>query len=37
MADTEPVGIVGLGLGDAQAGLALSTEAGWNQNEAGFS
>ena len=34
MADTEPVDIVGLGLGDAQAGLALSTEAGWNQNEA---
>ena len=34
MADTEPVDIVGLGLGDAEAGLALSTEAGWNQNEA---
>ena len=34
MADTEHIDIVGLGLGDAQAGLALSTEAGWNQNEA---
>ena len=34
MADTEPIGIVELGLGDAQAGLVLSTEAGWNQNEA---
>ena len=34
MADTEPVDIVELGVGDAQAGLVLSTEAGWNQNEA---
>jgi GNAT superfamily N-acetyltransferase len=34
MAATEPIDIVELGLGDAQAGLALSTEAGWNQNEA---
>ena len=34
MAATEPVDIVELGVGDAQAGLALSTEAGWNQNEA---
>jgi len=34
MADIEPVDIVELGVGDAQAGLALSTEAGWNQNEA---
>ena len=28
------VGIVELDIGDAQAGLVLSTEAGWNQNEA---
>jgi GNAT superfamily N-acetyltransferase len=34
MAATEPVDIVALGVGDAQAGLVLSTEAGWNQNEA---
>jgi GNAT superfamily N-acetyltransferase len=34
MAATEPVDIVELGVGDAQAGLALSIEAGWNQNEA---
>jgi GNAT superfamily N-acetyltransferase len=34
MADTEPVSIVELGIGDARAGLALSTEAHWNQNEA---
>ena len=34
MAATEPVEIVALGVGDAQAGLALSTEARWNQNEA---
>jgi GNAT superfamily N-acetyltransferase len=34
MAATEPIDIVELGLGDAQAGLVLSTEAGWNQNEA---
>ena len=34
MAATEPVDIVELGVGDAQAGLILSTEAGWNQNEA---
>ena len=34
MADTEPIDIVELGIGDAQAGLVLSTEAGWNQNEA---
>ena len=34
MADTEHIEIVELGVGDAQAGLALSTEAGWNQNEA---
>jgi GNAT superfamily N-acetyltransferase len=34
MADTEPVDIVELGIGDAPAGLVLSTEAGWNQNEA---
>src|SRR5260370_39155394 len=33
MADTEPISIVELGVGDAQAGLALSTEAHWNQNE----
>ena len=34
MAATEPVDIVRLGAGDAQAGLVLSTEAGWNQNKA---
>ncbi|MGX9427681.1 MULTISPECIES: GNAT family N-acetyltransferase [Bradyrhizobium] len=34
MADTEPVAIVELGVNDAVAGLALSTEAHWNQNEA---
>lgn len=34
MAATEPVDIVALGVGDAQAGLLLSTETGWNQNEA---
>jgi GNAT superfamily N-acetyltransferase len=34
MAATEPLDIVELGVGDAQAGLSLSTEAGWNQNEA---
>jgi GNAT superfamily N-acetyltransferase len=34
MADTDQVEIVQLGLHDALAGLALSTEAHWNQNEA---
>jgi GNAT superfamily N-acetyltransferase len=34
MAATEPIDIVELGVGDAQVGLVLSTEAGWNQNEA---
>ena len=34
MAGTEPVAIVELGPADASAGLALSTEAHWNQNEA---
>jgi GNAT superfamily N-acetyltransferase len=34
MADTEHISIVELGLDDAQAGLVLSTEAHWNQNEA---
>ena len=34
MAATEPVDIVALGVGDAPAGLVLSTEARWNQNEA---
>jgi GNAT superfamily N-acetyltransferase len=34
MAATEPIDIVELGVGDTQAGLVLSTEAGWNQNEA---
>jgi GNAT superfamily N-acetyltransferase len=33
MAATEPIHIVELGVGDAQAGMVLSTEAGWNQNE----
>jgi len=34
MADTDQVAIVRLGPRDAFAGLALSTEAHWNQNEA---
>ena len=34
MADIENIDLVELGIGDAQAGLVLSTEAGWNQNEA---
>ena len=34
MADTDQVAIVQLGRDDATAGLALSTEAHWNQNEA---
>ena len=34
MAATEPIDTVELGVGDAQAGLLLSTETGWNQNEA---
>ena len=34
MAATEPIGIVELDVDDAQAGMVLSTEAGWNQNEA---
>jgi GNAT superfamily N-acetyltransferase len=34
MADTDQVEIVQLGVHDALAGLALSTEAHWNQNEA---
>src|SRR5258708_8165704 len=34
MADTEHLAIVQLGPGDALAGLALSAEANWNQNEA---
>jgi len=34
MADIEPISIVELGVGDAPAGLVLSTEAHWNQNEA---
>jgi GNAT superfamily N-acetyltransferase len=34
MADTEHIAIVELGVEDAQAGLVLSTEAHWNQNEA---
>ena len=34
MADIEQSEIVRLGPGDARAGLALSTEAHWNQNEA---
>jgi GNAT superfamily N-acetyltransferase len=34
MADTEHILLVELGLGDAPAGLLLSTEAHWNQNEA---
>jgi GNAT superfamily N-acetyltransferase len=34
MAAIEPIDIIELGIADAQAGLVLSTEAGWNQNEA---
>ncbi len=34
MADTDQIAIVRLGPEDATAGLALSTEAHWNQNEA---
>ena len=34
MADIEHVSIVELGVNDAPAGLVLSTEADWNQNEA---
>jgi GNAT superfamily N-acetyltransferase len=34
MADTDQLAIVRLGADDALAGLALSTEAHWNQNEA---
>ena len=34
MADIEHVSIVELGVNDAAAGLVLSTEAHWNQNEA---
>jgi GNAT superfamily N-acetyltransferase len=34
MAGTEHIAIVALGANDAPAGLALSTEAHWNQNEA---
>ena len=34
MADTEHISIVELGVGDARDGLALSSEAHWNQNEA---
>ena len=34
MADTEHISIVEVGVGDAPAGLVLSTEAHWNQNEA---
>ncbi|WP_407147630.1 GNAT family N-acetyltransferase [Bradyrhizobium sp. ORS 86] len=34
MAGTDDLAIVELGVGDAPAGLALSTEAQWNQNEA---
>jgi GNAT superfamily N-acetyltransferase len=34
MAGTESAPIVELGIGEAQAGLVLSTEARWNQNEA---
>jgi GNAT superfamily N-acetyltransferase len=34
MADTDQAAIVRLGPDDARAGLALSTEAHWNQNEA---
>lgn len=34
MADTDHITIVQLGAGDTAAGLVLSTEAHWNQNEA---
>src|SRR6478609_6852745 len=34
MADTEHVALAELGVGDAPAGLLLSMEAHWNQNEA---
>ena len=34
MADTDETPIVELGVTDAKAGLVLSTEAHWNQNEA---
>jgi GNAT superfamily N-acetyltransferase len=34
MAATEPIDVIELGVDDAQAGLMLSSEAGWNQNEA---
>ncbi|MEH2625437.1 GNAT superfamily N-acetyltransferase [Bradyrhizobium sp. AZCC 1719] len=34
MAAIEPIDIVELDVSDAKAGLVLSTEAGWNQNEA---
>ena len=34
MVGTDPVDIIQLGPGDAPAGLVLSTEAHWNQNEA---
>jgi GNAT superfamily N-acetyltransferase len=34
MADTDHIAIAKLGVDDALAGLALSTEAHWNQNEA---
>src|SRR5882672_8247922 len=34
MADTDPIAIAKLGPDDALAGLELSTEAHWNQNEA---
>ena len=34
MADTEHISLVELGVGDAPAGLLLSTEAHWNQTEA---
>ena len=34
MADTEHFPLIELGVGDAPAGLLLSTEAHWNQNEA---
>ena len=34
MADTEHISLVELDVADAPAGLLLSTEAHWNQNEA---
>src|SRR6201996_4500822 len=34
MADTEHLAITQLGAGDVEGGLALSSEARWNQNEA---